>query len=293
MPEKQFKTLAEIDAELDRQLEAAKAAPAVSEETDETVEAAPVENEEAIETVEETPEEGQPEEKESAPTEAPKPQETKIQKEDKKDYAFKQLREEAETAKKELTSKKQVLSEIEILAKSQGFDTVDEFLKAWKERQLEAEAKKQNIDPRVLKELQETKQRLAKIEKEKDEAVQQGNINRVNTTISRFSSTNKISEEDIQKIISKMGEDNLTVDMLVNTPTETLEKMLNGYAQDIIVERKVQERLSSLEKNGTSPAPEKHKNTVSSKKPDPFSKEALDDEMDAYKRENFPWLYKK
>jgi hypothetical protein len=69
--------------------------------------------------------------------------------------------------------------------------------------------------------------------------------------------------------------------------------MLNGYAQDIIVERKVQERLSSLEKNGTSPAPEKHKNTVSSKKPDPFSKEALDDEMDAYKRENFPWLYKK
>jgi hypothetical protein len=293
MPEKQFKTLAEIDAELDRQLEAAKAAPAVSEETDETVEAAPVENEEAIETVEETPEEGQPEEKESAPTETPKPQETKIQKEDKKDYAFKQLREEAETAKKELTSKKQVLSEIEILAKSQGFDTVDEFLKAWKERQLEAEAKKQNIDPRVLRELQETKQRLAKIEKEKDEAVQQGNINRVNTTISRFSSTNKISEEDIQKIISKMGEDNLTVDMLVNTPTETLEKMLNGYAQDIIVERKVQERLSSLEKNGTSPAPEKHKNTVSSKKPDPFSKEALDDEMDAYKKENFPWLYKK
>jgi hypothetical protein len=290
MPEKQFKTIAEIDAELERQLDEAKKAPAESEETDETVEAAPVENEDAVDTVEETPEEGQPEEKESEPTEEPTPQETKVQKEDKKDYAFKKLREEAETAKKELTSKKQVLSEIEILAKSQGFDTVDEFLNAWKEKQIEAEAKKQNIDPRVLKELQDTKERLAKIEREKNEAVQQSNINRVNTTISRFASTNKISEDDIQKIISKMGDDNLTVDMLVTTPTETLEKMLTGYAQDIIIERKVQERLSSLEKNGTSPAPEKHKNTVTSKKPDPFSKEALEDEMETFRKQNYPWL---
>jgi hypothetical protein len=66
--------------------------------------------------------------------------------------------------------------------------------------------------------------------------------------------------------------------------------MLTGYAQDIIIERKVQEKLAALEKNGTTPAPEKHRNTVTSKKPDPFSKEALDDEMDAFKKENYPWL---
>jgi hypothetical protein len=69
-----------------------------------------------------------------------------------------------------------------------------------------------------------------------------------------------------------------------------LEKMLNGYAQDTIVERKVQERLASLEANGNSPAPEKHKNTTSAKKAEPFSKEALDAEMEAFRKQNYPWL---
>jgi hypothetical protein len=291
MPEKQFKTIAEIDAELDAQLEEAKKAPMESEETDETVEAEPADVEEAVETVEEQEEEEQPEEKEPSTQPEPKPAiDTTPKKEDKKDYAFKQLREEADNAKKELSTKKQVLSEIELLAQSQGFNTVDEFLTAWKEKQLESEAKKQNIDPRILKELQDTKARLVKIEKEKQEAVQQTQINRVNTTISRFASNNKLSEEDVSKIIAKMGEDDLSVDMLITTPSETLEKMLTGYAQDTIIERKVQERLANLEKNGDSPAPEKHKNTTSSKKPDPFSKEALDEEMEKYKKQNYPWL---
>ena len=290
MPEKQFKTIAEIDAELEKQLEEAKKAPVESEDTDETVEAAPTE-EPAVETVEEKVEPEQPDTKEPEVKPAPTPTtDSKPQKEDKKDYAFKQLREEAEKAKKELTNKQKVLSEIELLAQSQGFTNVDEFLSAWKEKQIEAEAKKQNIDPRVLKELQETKERLAKIEKEKQEAVQQTQINRVNTTISRFATVNKLSEDDVQKLISKMGDDNLSVDMLITTPSETLEKMLTGYAQDIIIERKVQERLAALEKDGTSPAPEKHKNTVSSKKPDPFSKEALDGEMEQFKKQNYPWL---
>jgi hypothetical protein len=288
MAEKQFKTIAEIDAELEKQLEEAKKAPVESDDTDETVEAAPTE--EAVEAVEEEVNEEQPDTKEPEVKTEPTPIDNKPQKEDKKDYAFKQLREEADKAKKELTTKQKVLSEIELLAQSQGFNSVDEFLSAWKEKQIEAEAKKQNIDPRVLKELQETKDRLAKIEKEKQEAVQQTQINRVNTTISRFASQNKLSEDDVQKLISKMGDDNLTVDMLITTPSETLEKMLSGYAQDIIIERKVQEKLAALEKDGTSPAPEKHKNTITSKKPDPFSKEALDNEMEQFKKQNYPWL---
>jgi hypothetical protein len=77
--------------------------------------------------------------------------------------------------------------------------------------------------------------------------------------------------------------------MLISAPAETLEKMLTGYAQEILIEKKVQERLAKMETEDT-PKSEKHRNTVTSKKPDPFSKEALDDEMEAFKKANYPWL---
>jgi hypothetical protein len=292
MSEKKYKTIAEIDAELDKAFKEAEAEVATtepeSEETDETVEAEPAT--EAVEKAEVVEEKGQPEEKESETQQTEAKVESKPTKEDKKDYAFKQLRQEAELVKEELAGKRQLLSEIEILAKSQGFTDVDEFLKVWRERQLEDQAKKQNIDPKVLKELQDTKERLVKIEKERNEAVQRTNVSRVNTAISKFATTNKLNDSDMEKIIAKMGEDNVSIDMLISAPKETLDKMLTGYAQDIIIERKVQEKLAAMEKSDTTPAPEKHKNTVSSRKPEPFSKEALDDEMDAFRKQNYPWL---
>jgi hypothetical protein len=292
MPEKQFKTIAEIDAELDKILEEAKAKPETeSEETDETVEAEP-EDKEATEESQTEEDEVSPDKKDTPIELEPvkeQPAKDKANKDDKRDYAFKQLREEADNAKKELNNKTQVVSEFELIAKSQGFDNVDSFLSAWKEKQLEEQAKKQNLDPRVLKELQETKQRLSKIEKEKEEVVKSSQISRVNNTISKFATKNKLSEDDMSKIIQTMGGDSVTVDILVATPNETLEKMLTGYAQDILIEKKVQERLAKMETEDT-PKSEKHKNTVTSKKPDPFSKEALNDEMEAFKKQNYPWL---
>ena len=292
MPEKQFKTIADIDAELDKILEEAKAKPETeSEETDETVEAEP-EDKEATEEAQTEEDEVSPDKKDTPIELEPakeQPAKDKANKDDKRDYAFKQLREEADLAKKELNNKNQVVSEIELLAKSQGFDNVDSFLSAWKEKQLEEQAKKQNLDPRVLKELQDTKERLSKIEKEKEEVVKSSQISRVNNTISKFATKHKLSEDDMSKIIQTMGGDNVTVDILVATPVETLEKMLTGYAQEILIEKKVQERLAKMETEDT-PKSEKHKNTVTSKKPDPFSKEALDDEMEAFRKQNYPWL---
>ena len=292
MPEKQFKTIAEIDAELDKILEEAKAKPETeSEETDETVEAEP-EDKEATEESQTEEDEVSPDKKDTPIELEPvkeQPAKEKANKDDKRDYAFKQLREEADNAKKELNNKTQVVSEFELIAKSQGFDNVDSFLSAWKEKQLEEQAKKQNLDPRVLKELQETKERLSKIEKEKEEVVKSSQISRVNNTISKFATKHKLSEDDMSKIIQTMGGDNVTVDILVATPNETLEKMLTGYAQDILIEKKVQERLAKMETEDT-PKSEKHKNTVTSKKPDPFSKEALADEMEAFRKQNYPWL---
>jgi hypothetical protein len=292
MPEKQFKTIAEIDAELDKILEEAKTKPETeSEETDETVEAEP-ESKEATEDSQTEEDEVSPDKKDTPIELEPvkeQPAKDKANKDDKRDYAFKQLREEADNAKKELNNKTQVVSEFELIAKSQGFDNVDSFLSAWKEKQLEEQAKKQNLDPRVLKELQETKERLSKIEKEKEEVVKSSQISRVNNTISKFATKHKLSEDDMSKIIQTMGGDSVTVDILVATPNETLEKMLTGYAQEILIEKKVQERLAKMETEDT-PKSEKHKNTVTSKKPDPFSKEALDDEMEAFRKQNYPWL---
>jgi hypothetical protein len=295
MPEKIYKSVAEIDADLEKLF--AEATKEAEEEVEEPAEAESETSDEP--TVQETKDD-KPEPKEADTTDdepevaetkpATKPIVAEPQKESKQDYAFKQLREEASNAKKQLQEYEDKMKDLNALAQAQGFNTYDDFVKAWKDRQLEDQAKKQNTDPRVLKELNETKSRLTQIEKEKIEADKQVKLNKINTTIDKFAIRYGLNDENVKNIINKMGEDNLTLESLLITPSETLDKMLTGYAQDIIIERKVQEKLAALEKNGTTPAPEKHKNTVSSKKPDPFSKEALNDEMDAFKKENYPWL---
>ena len=292
MSEKKFKSVAEIDEELEKLYKEATEkealTPTESEDTDETVEAEPVETTTDTEQ-EENPSETLPVKKDEPIVLEPVQKEDKTKKEDKANYAFKQLREEAEKATKELNLKNKLVSEFEIIAKSQGFSNVDSFLDAWKEKQLEAEAQKRGIDPRVLKELEQTKQRLNEIEKEKNEAVKQTQFTKVNNVISKFASSNKLSSQEMDRIIETMGTDNVTPEMLISAPAETLEKMLTGYAQEILIEKKVQERLAKMETEDT-PKSEKHKNTVTSKKPDPFSKEALDDEMEAFKKANYPWL---
>ena len=295
MPEKIYKSVAEIDADLEKLF-----AEATKEAEEEVEEPAETESETSDElTVQETKDD-KPEPKDADTTDdepevaetkpATKPIVAEPQKESKQDYAFKQLREEAATSKKQLQEYEDKMKDLNALAQAQGFNTYDDFVKAWKDRQLEDQAKKQNTDPRVLKELNETKSRLTQIEKEKIEADKQVKLNKINTTIDKFAIRYGLNDENVKNIINKMGEDNLTLESLLITPSETLDKMLTGYAQDIIIERKVQEKLAALEKNGTTPAPEKHKNTVTSKKPDPFSKEALDDEMEAFRKQNYPWL---
>jgi hypothetical protein len=295
MPEKIYKSVAEIDADLEKLF--AEATKEAEEEVEEPTEAEGETSDEPTvqETNDDKPEpkdadttDDEPEVAETKP--ATKPIVAEPQKESKQDYAFKQLREEAATSKKQLQEYEDKMKDLNALAQAQGFNTYDDFVKAWKDRQLEDQAKKQNTDPRVLKELNETKSRLTQIEKEKIEADKQVKLNKINTTIDKFAIRYGLNDENVKNIINKMGEDNLTLESLLITPSETLDKMLTGYAQDIIIERKVQEKLAALEKSGTTPAPEKHKNTVSNKKPDPFSKEALNDEMDAFKKENYPWL---
>jgi hypothetical protein len=292
MPEKKFKSVAEIDEELEKLYKEATekeaSASTESEETDETVEAEPEEVTTDTEQ-EKTKSETLPVKKDEPIVLEPVQKEDKTRKEDKANYAFRQLREEAEKATKELNLKNQLVSEFEIIAKSQGFSNVDSFLDAWKEKQLEAEAQRRGIDPKILKELEQTKQRLNEIEKEKNEAVKQTQFTKVNNVISKFASSNKLSSQEMDSIIETMGTDNVTPEMLISAPAETLEKMLTGYAQEILIEKKVQERLAKMETEDT-PKTEKHRNTVTSKKPDPFSKEALDDEMEAFKKANYPWL---
>jgi hypothetical protein len=285
MTEKIYKTLAEIDADLDTLFdEKSKEEPTEQENTaDEPAE---------VETKAPTQETNTNEDAEEAPVseEPKKPIVAEPAKDNKQDYAFKQLREEANAAKKQAASLEASLQELDELAQAQGFKNHKEFLSAWKDKRVEEEARQRNIDPKVLKELNDTKSRLSKIEQEKKTAEQQAAMSRINSTIDKFASKYKLDESAVQQILNNMGKDNVTIESLILTPPETLEKMLNGYAQDTIVERKVQERLASLEANGNSPAPEKHKNTTSAKKAEPFSKEALDAEMEAFRKQNYPWL---
>jgi hypothetical protein len=294
MPEKvisQEDKLAALDADLDSKYatvfnptaeqpkEVAPVAEVPEEETEEVVEEEAVEEEATGE-----------EEKESKPT----GEETySAAKEEKQAYAFEKLRKEANNYKQKAGEFEELLLEIDNLALASGFQNREDFIEKFRQSVVMKEAKTRNIDPSVMKELNDTKQRLAKIEQEKNNQEKNSKISTLGNEVKNFEKELQLSETQMTGILQEMEKDGYTVDSLVTLPINSVNRLLKSYAVDILAEREYQKRLSK--DNGKPDMQEGKFKNKATKKPsvDPFSSDALKDELEAYEKEIAPWKFKK
>jgi len=214
------------------------------------------------------------------------------EKKDKEAVAFKEMREEKSKLKKELEEKERLLEEFELMSRSAGFAGVNQLIDQWKQQQLESEAKTRGVPADVLKQLDEQKRRLEKLEKEKLELEsknkQQSVVKHIDTIVAEL----KLTTQEADTLINRMGDDGVTWEQLLVLPPAAITNAVKGYATSIILEK---ERQSVLKKQQSKTDFEENKIQAQRQNPvnkDTFSKEALAKEMEDYRKKNFPHIKK-
>jgi hypothetical protein len=212
-------------------------------------------------------------------------------KKSKKDAAaFKEMREQQAKLKSELEEKQKLIEEFELMSKSSGFGDVNQLLDQWRQQQLEQESKARGVPADVLKQIEEQKRRLEKLEREKNELEQKTKQQTVVKQIDSIVSELKLTPQEADTLINTMGADGVTWEQLLVLPPAAISNAVKGYATSIILEK---ERQSLIKKQQSKDEFQEDKiqgKRTNPKNNSPFSQDALQKEIEAYRKKNFPHL---
>lgn len=275
MPESK---LQELDAQFDELL---KELDEASEKTEDEVEEV-VDEQDEVE-VEET------EDTVSDPGDTVFETETKP-KVDKDAAAFKEMREEKARLKAELEEKQRLLEEFELMSKASGFGDMNQLLDQWKQQQIEQEAKTRGVPADVLKQIEEQKKRLEKLEKEKQELESKTRQQTVVKQIDSIVAELKLTPQEADTLVNNMGADGVTWEQLLVLPPAAISNAVKGYATPIILEKERQALIKKQQSKDEFQEDKIQGKRTSPKKNDPYSQEALQKEMEQYRKKNFPHL---
>lgn len=268
--------LQQLDAEFDELMkELDQAAEEIENE-------APEEIEEVVEQDTEEAEDTNPGDAVFEVSEAPKV--------DKDAVAFKELREEKSRLKKELEEKQKLLEEFEMMSKASGFSDVDALLEEWRSQQIKKEAESRGVPADVLKQIEEQKKRLERLEKEKQEleakTKQQTVVKQIDSIVNEL----KLTPQEADMLVDNMGKDGVTWEQLLVLPPAAISNAVRGYATPIILEKERQSLIKKQQSKGEFEEGKISGNKVPTPKNSPFSKESLEKEIADYRKKNFPHL---
>lgn len=209
---------------------------------------------------------------------------------DKDAAAFKEMREEKAKLKAELEEKQRLLEEFEMMSKASGFGDMNQLLDQWKQQQIEQEAKTRGVPADVLKQIEEQKKRLEKLEKEKQELESKTRQQTVVKQIDSIVAELKLTPQEADTLVNNMGADGVTWEQLLVLPPAAISNAVKGYATPIILEKERQALIKKQQSKDEFQEDKIQGKRTSPKKNDPYSQEALQKEMEQYRKKNFPHL---
>ena len=209
---------------------------------------------------------------------------------DKDAAAFKEMREEKARLKAELEEKQRLLEEFELMSKASGFGDMNQLLDQWKQQQIEQEAKTRGVPADVLKQIEEQKKRLEKLEKEKQELESKTRQQTVVKQIDSIVAELKLTPQEADTLVNNMGADGVTWEQLLVLPPAAISNAVKGYATPIILEKERQALIKKQQSKDEFQEDKIQGKRTSPKKNDPYSQEALQKEMEQYRKKNFPHL---
>lgn len=159
--------------------------------------------------------------------------------EEKKEYAFAQLRKE----NKEHEAKLRELNEV---ALSYGFSSHEEMVSKLREDAMNKEARSKGVDPDIYREMQTTRAELEAIKRERLEERNQLLANNIIRNINEFSNKHGLDDNDKAELISRLDDDGFSLDDLAKIKNPT--RIFKGYMSDTIIERERQKNLTNASK---------------------------------------------
>ena len=214
-------------------------------------------------------------------SEEPKSDE-KPSKEDKKAYAFSQLRKENADLKSKVDEKQYYEDLLNKMAAQYGYSDVKKFAEDYEKARIEQEAKAKGYDPVLYAELQKSNKRIAELENSQKETELINKANIFGASVDKAVEEYNLGKDGRNEIFTRLEEAGFSVDDLLNVPNADI--LIKGVLSDKIAQVSKQ---SQIEKNETidSLSDDKHNGGSSEKT---FS---LDDlisgEMKQYKADNF------
>lgn len=269
MEENVFESIEDIDASLDKEF------GEVANEPDETNEEPVVEDT----TVEEGASNDEAQNEQSGETTVEPPQTDDEEKVDKKEYAFANLRSENSNLKKERDDYKADSDYLKELAASYGYDDVQKFQDAIREARYQKEAQDRGYDPALYKKTMEQERRIAQLEKERDQELQNRKLERFQNALD-----NAVKEYNIdaQEIFNKLENSGLSVETVLNVDNPKI--LLDGLLIDEIRNNAKQTQIQDLQ-NLKSLAEDKNEQASTAQTVTIDS--LLKDDIARYKKENF------
>lgn len=198
---------------------------------------------------------------------------------DKKGHAFAELRNENSNLKKERDAYKTDSDYLKELAASYGYEDVQKFQDAIREARYQKEAQDRGYDPALYRKTMEQERRIAQLEKERDQEIQDRKLERFQNALD-----NAVKEYgiDAQEIFDKLENSGLSVDTVLSVDNPKI--LLDGLLVDEIRNNAKQTQIQDLQ-NLKGLAEDKNETaaTVSAITIDSL----LKDDIARYKKENF------
>ena len=157
------------------------------------------------------------------------------------------------------------------------------MLEVEKEKRLKEEANKKGIDPEFYSEFNKMKRDLELERKSKEELSKKNRVQIFQGALDKVIKDNGLSEKSKEEILVTMENDGYDLDKVLQI--DNPERVIRGYAFDMILENEKQKLIKKSKKKEFKEEPF-NKKSGNKKTKEQLQKELIDQEMKKYAKEN-------
>ena len=206
---------------------------------------------------------------------------SKLNLDDKKDYAFVQLRRENSDLKAKLNSSSENDTFLKKLAAQYGYNDVKQFEKAYEDARIAKEAKDKGYDVELYRQLQESNRRIEQLEKQNNENLLRQRASDFKNALDKVVSEYSLGDAGRNEVFTRLEQAGYTIDELLKY--QNPEFLIRGIMMDKILDYSKQAQIEKAKDIEDNLSDERHDGQAQDKA---FS---LDDliksEMQEYKKE--------
>lgn len=177
--------------------------------------------------------------------------ETKPTNDEKKEYAFAQLRKENSQLKQKEAEYQKEADFLKEMAASYGYTDVNKFKEDYRVAKLAKEAQEKGVDPVLYRQNADNERRIAQLENQLKQNDLQRKTDAIKASLDNAVSEYNLGENGITEIFNRLEKDGITVDYLLASPNPDnliksvlIDKIIEASKQSVIAKKETLENIA-------------------------------------------------